>query len=141
MEDRKFNFRRIINKRNIITFLIFSIFLSIVFVLIYFFHDWALIGAVDGTFASGSIGIGISILSYASNKGIFDVFALGFQNTLSVMKKEGEKKYPGLFEYRELKQTKRKQNEFTCLAYLLSGIIYLIVSLSLYFPMMNSLLS
>ncbi len=139
MNDRKFNFRKIFNVRNLTSLIICVILSSIVFVLVYWSDNWALMGAVNGSFAAGCIGVGFACLSFATNKGIFDVFSLGFQNTISVMRKEGTKKYPGLFEYREMKKKKRSENEYTYLAYLFSGIIYLIVSLSLYFPMMASI--
>lgn len=121
-----------INKKSVMTFVFFGLTMIFLFLLIYGVSGWTMYGAIDGTFASGATGIAISILSYVTNQGLFDVFYVGFENLISVSKKNGKKQYD-MVSYRESKITQRKSNRFIFLSYLIVGVVFLVASLVLFY--------
>lgn len=126
---KSFNFRLIFNLRSLIYFVITLAILSAVFVIVYFSQNRSFKGLCDGSFVSGALGIGIGGLSFITNQGTFDVFPVGTQNLIAVLRKDGKKRYDGLFEYRNLKAEKRKANRFNPLIYIAAGLIYIVVSI------------
>lgn len=88
---------------------------------------------MNGSFVSGACLIGFSLLYIAGNFGTFDVISVGFANLFSVIKRNGSKKYDGIYGYEEVHKEKRLANRFKFFPILISGICWLIVSLSFYF--------
>ncbi len=134
-DDRKFNIHEMFNVPNLLRFIVSLVILTLVFILIAWSYEWKAVAIIDGTFVSGAIGIGIGILSFVTNQGTFDVFTVGFANLASVMKKDGRKRYDGLFEYRNIKESKRKTGRFNALVYFTAGLIYMILAIILYFSL------
>lgn len=130
--NRRLTTRDFINRKSVLTFFYFSAFLLCLFFLIYGLNNWIMKAALDASFACCALGLGIGVLSYATNQGTFDIFAVGFENLTSTLKKDGVKKYD-MYTYREAKSTDRRSNRFICLVYLLDGVIFLIPSLVIYF--------
>lgn len=87
---------------------------------------------MDAFFVACAVLIASSLIYLATNEGSFDVISVGFSNLFSTMKKNGSKKYDGLFEYREIKNAKRSEHRFSFLPILVSGVIYLIISIILF---------
>ena len=111
MNDKKrFSIRDVFYLKSIKVLIIFFIIQVLIFLLIFGLSNWHLIGAINGTFVSGAIGLGIAGLSFTNNQGIFDVFQVGFENLISVSKKNGRKKYD-LYGFKESKVNKRNSNK------------------------------
>lgn len=132
MNDKKrFSIRDVFYLKSIKVLIIFFIIQVLIFLLIFGLSNWHLIGAINGTFVSGAIGFGIAGLSFTNNQGIFDVFQVGFENLISVSKKNGRKKYD-LYGFKESKVNKRNSNKYMWIIYLIDGIIFLIASIILF---------
>ncbi len=133
MKKINISYRDFFNLYNLVHFLV-SLVIAILFNVIYLWiTDFTILNFIDSTFVSGLIMIGIGFLSIASNDGLFDSIIVGFANLFEVFKKNGTKKYDGLYEYREIKKEKRRAKRFTFLCYILSGLIAIFVFLGLYF--------
>lgn len=127
MKSRDF-LGRIFTFRNLVQ-LIIALFIGLlIFLLVYAYHDYKYIYAIDGLFAGGAALIGFGLLSFAANEGTFDIFNVGFANTFAVWKKNGQKKYGGLYEYRSLKEETRKSNRFSFLAYVIPGLLLVCIA-------------
>ena len=128
MRKKAFSWYDVFNVQSWTSFTIMLIVESLIFLAIFGFNGWTLMGAMDGTFVAGCIGVGIAGLTYAANDGTFDVFPVGFANMIGSFKKEVEKRYDGVYQYREIKAAKRKSRRFIPLFYLAAGLIYLIAA-------------
>ena len=106
---------------------------SLFLLLIMAIRDWSMSGAIDGSFLGGCMAIGFGLLFWAGNDGTFDVISLGFSDLVSTIKRNGKRKYESLFDYREQHKAERKNKRFSWLAFILVGIIFLIISVILYF--------
>ena len=96
-------------------------------------NNWNFIGFIDGTFLAAAIDIGLGLLVLASNQGTFDIISLGFSDLVNTIKKNGERRYDGLFDYREQRKEIRRSKRFSFLALELDGLIFLIISITSYF--------
>ena len=117
----------LLNKKVYIALVISTILCSLTFILIYGLNEWGIRALVDGLFVAGALGIVLASFSLLTYFGFFDTVAVGTANLIGVLRKEGQKKYASLFDYKELKKEKRKSNRFVYLGYLLPGIIYIIL--------------
>ena len=133
VEKKRFDVKEIFNLKSLLSFSLLLGIEVIVFLIVYVLNDYINVSAVNGTFAAGCVGVAIAGLTFAANDGTFDVFPVGFQNLISVARKDGRKKYDGLFEYRQIKATRRKSRRFIPLWYLLDGIIFILISVILNF--------
>lgn len=131
-DKKKFTIRDVFYLKSIKVLIIFFIIQVLIFVLIFGVSGWHLIGAINGTFVSGAIGFGVAGLSFTNNQGIFDVFQVGFENIISVSKKNGKKKYD-LYGFKEAKINKRNSNKYMWIIYLIDGTVFIIISLILFF--------
>lgn len=123
---------KIFNLKNLIIFLI-SLIVGLIISLFYLlFYSFSLYYFMNAAFISAAVLIAAALLYLVSLQGLFDVFVVGFSNLREVFKKNGTKRYDGLFEYQEIKKEKRKSNAFSWIPILFSGVIYLIISLILY---------
>ena len=117
----------LLNKKVYIALVISTILCSLTFILIYGLNEWGIRALVDGLFVAGALGIVLASFSLLTYFGFFETVAVGTANLIGVLRKEGQKKYASLFDYKELKKEKRKSNRFVYLGYLLPGIIYIIL--------------
>lgn len=129
---KKFNIKEIFNWRNYLLFGISLLFLTGVFLLVFGLNGWSLYAGLNGSFVAGCLGIAFGAMSFVTNAGFFDVISVGFANLIAMFKKNPTKKYPGIYEYRELKTDKRRSNRFYWIWYLLSGIVFLIAAIVIY---------
>lgn len=137
-EKRKFNIREIFSLDNLVVALI-SLVVGVLIFLIYFFsRNQLLIDACDGMFIASGVLICVGFLFLIMNQGTFDVIAVGFANLFSVFKKNGTKKYDGIYEYQNIKAEKRRSTRFRFLAILFVGLIFLIIALILWGVFNNS---
>lgn len=128
------------NLPNTIIFLV-SIVIAIVVTVLYAFcshGQFTLYNFTNGSFVSAAILIGSSLLYLAANHGTFDVINVGFINLFSVIKKNGTKKYDGIYGYQEAHEATRSSHRFRFFPILVAGILVLGVSLILYFVWRNS---
>ncbi len=133
MNDKKrFSIKDVFYLKSIKVLIIFFIIQVLIFLLIFGLSNRHLVGAINGTFVSGAIGFGVAGLSFTNNQGIFDVFQVGFENLISVSRKNGKKKYD-LYGFKETKLNKRNSNKYMRIIYLIDGTIFLIISLILFF--------
>ena len=131
-DKKKFTIRDVFYLKSLKVLIIFFIIKLLIFVLIFVLSGWHLVGAINGTFVSGAIGLGVAGLSFANNQGIFDVFQVGFENIISVSKKNGKKKYD-LYGFKDAKINKRNSNKYMWIIYLIDGTVFIIISLILFF--------
>lgn len=131
-DKKKFTIRDVFYLKSLKVLIIFFIIQVLIFVLIFGLSGWHLVGAINGTFVSGAIGLGVAGLSFANNQGIFDVFQVGFENIISVSKKNGKKKYD-LYGFKDAKINKRNSNKYMWIIYLIDGTVFIIISLILFF--------
>ena len=130
---RKITWRDFFNLHSL-SFLMCGIVVGALSILIpYSIHDWNFVGFIDGTFLAAALNIGLGLLVLASNQGTFDVISLGFSDLFNTIKKNGERKYDGLFDYREQRKQIRHSKRFSYLALELDGLIFLIISIISYF--------
>lgn len=132
-EKKKFNIYRIFNIKNLIILLVSLAIGGLIPVLFCLIKEggFSLLNLVDGFFVSGALLIGIGLMVIVLNMGTFDIIAVGFSNLFSVTKKEGTKKYDGVYEYQTNKEAKRQSERFYFIPIVLIGLIYLIVSIIL----------
>lgn len=135
MENKKekFSFKRIFNWRNL-AILIGSLIAGVAILLIYVLikQKWDLLNFTDGTFVASAILIAFGFMHIVLNMGTFDVIAVGFSNLFSVMKKDGSKKYDGIYGYQEAKEPKRKGTRFYFIPIVTAGFIFLIIAIILF---------
>ncbi len=104
-----------------------------VFLAIYFTRTEDPFRAVNSCFIPGVILIGFSLFSLIIKTGFFDFASYGITSAFYALRKGEEKAYEDLVDYKEKKKVIRKENTYTFLPYLLTGIVFLMVSLILYF--------
>lgn len=139
MKNKKFSFNEIFNLKNLIIFL-FCLLFGILIIIVYsVFTSFSLYDLTNGSFVSAAIVILLGLLELVLNQGTLDIIAVGFVNLFEVFKKDGTKKYDGLYGYQEAKKEKRHSDRFIFLAMEASGIIILIVALIIYFVWKASL--
>lgn len=141
-KKKKFSIYEILNLRNFIYFLV-SIVCGIgIFVIFCLIKNvsFSLLNSCDGFFVGACVLIGVGILQLVVNQGTLDVIAVGFSNLFSVFKKDGTKKYDGIYGYQEAKQAKRKQNKYNRIPIVFAGVLLLIVALILRAIYQNSLI-
>ena len=124
----KFSYKDIFNIKNLILFIISLVIGIIIFLLVYALHDYVYMYAMDGLFAGGAALVGIGLLALASNQGTFDIIVVGFANLFAISKKQGKKKYDGLYDYQTIKAQDRTDARFQWLVYVTAGVIYLIIA-------------
>lgn len=133
-EKKRFDKTRIFNLQNLIIFLVSLV----VGILIFVFYclccedQFTLYNSVNGLFVAAAILLFIGLGDITLNMGTFDIVAVGFANLYSAFKKDGKKRYDGVYEYQQKKEVKRKSTRFRFLSFLIAGIILLIISLILW---------
>lgn len=131
-QKKKFSIYEIFNFKNLIIFLI-SLFVGLVISVVYgIIRAFEFIYVVDGFFLGSCVVIFVGLFDLILNQGTFDVVAVGFSNLYAVTKKNGTKKYDGIYEYAETKRAKRQESRFRFLAIVGAGIVLLIVTFILY---------
>ena len=82
----------------------------------------------DAFFAIGFTMAGIGLLVYTSNEGVFDGLVFGVTSFFNMFRKNYEKKYKDLYEYKESKASKKYSFGFL----LICGMALLAVSVVMY---------
>ena len=82
----------------------------------------------DAFFAIGCTMAGIGLLVYTSNEGVFDGLVFGVTSFFNMFRKNYEKKYKDLYEYKESKASKKYSFGFL----LICGMALLAVSVVMY---------
>lgn len=133
MKKEKLTWKHFINFKNLIVLLVSLALGSLIFVIYCALKEgqFNIYNAADGSFVAATVLLCFSLMYVVLNHGTFDVIAVGFSNVFSFMKKDGTKKYDGLYEYSELKKEKRNKNRFVYLPILIGGLIFLIVAICL----------
>ena len=96
---------------------------------------YELVNGVDACFYSSIVMIGVALLSFITNKGFFDIFAyngLKIKYYFNPKAKKEENPFFGTYEYTKSKTSKRDNNKYVFLSYLVVGILYLIPTIILY---------
>lgn len=139
--DKKKLIKRLFNLRNLIIFSV-SMFIGAIIIILFcvFRQEFNLLNANDGSFVACAILIAFGCLHITLNMGTFDVVAVGFANLFSVFKKNGSKKYDGVYEYQLVKEEKRNSTRFYFFPILIAGLIYLLLAFILFTLYKNSLL-
>ena len=131
-KKHRINIHDIFSIDNLITLLVSIVIGIVIFCAYFFLRGMKFLDAVDGSFIASGILICVGFLFLIVNQGTFDGIVVGFSNLFSVFKKDGKKKYDGIFEYEQIKAEKRKGTRYRFLAIILSGLIFLIISLILW---------
>ena len=133
MKKEKLTRKHFINLKNLYVLLGSLCLGSLIFVIYCVVKEgqFNLYNSTDGSFVAAAVLLCVSLLYLVLNHGTFDVIAVGFSNVFSFMKKDGAKKYDGLYEYAETKKEKRNKNRFVYLPMLLSGLVFLIIAIIL----------
>lgn len=139
-KKRKITIYHFFNLSNLIILLVSLLIGAVVMILyVLFSHEqFTLYNFVNGSFVSSAILIASSLLYLASLFGTFDVISVGFTNLISVIKKNGVKKYDGIYGYQEAHEAVRESHRFRFLPILVAGLLFLGVSLMLYFIWKNN---
>ena len=95
-------------------------------------NTWVLLGSWGDSFAiSGVMGVALGALVWASNGGVFDIFAYGGRVFVRKFKKDyKDHKYPSYYDYREAKKSRKRSFLYMIIVgsvFLLIGGILLIV--------------
>lgn len=122
---------RVFNKTNAIALAVALVLSLAVFFGLYLFKSKELYDCINYSFLIGAVVFLLSLFILIVNLGMFDLMAVGFANLFSAMKKNGTKKYDGLFDYTEQKSAKRKGNRFIFLPVLVVGSAFIILSIIL----------
>ena len=117
----------LLNKKVFIALAISTFLDTLTFILIYWLNEWGIRALVDGLFVAGVVGIGLASFSLLTHYGFFDTIVVGTSNLVGILRREQQKKYDSLFDYKELKKEKRRGTRFVFLGYLLPGLIYIII--------------
>lgn len=125
---------KLFNLRNLIIFLCSLSFGAIVTILFCVFRGgFNLLNSNDGSFVAAAVLIGFGCLHISANVGTFDVITVGFINLFSSFKKNGTKKYDGIYEYQNVKEKSRVGKRFYFFPLISAGIIYLVLAIILFF--------
>lgn len=127
-KESKFNIREIFNISNLVVFIISIVLGVIIFVIYSAIFNFSLLKMCDGMFVAAAILLFFGLGHLIINQGTLDVIPVGFSNLYNVFKRDGKKKYDGLYEYQQVKAQKRKDTRFRFIPIVLAGLILLIVS-------------
>lgn len=125
---------KLFNIKNLIIFLC-SLFFGILVVVLFclFRGGFNLLNSNDGSFVAAAILIGFGCFHISANVGTFDVITVGFINLFSSFKKNGTKKYDGIYEYQTVKEKSRSGKRFYFFPLISAGIVYLLIAIILFF--------
>ena len=82
----------------------------------------------DGFFAVGVVITSAGLLVFSANEGAFDVLVYGISTFLGMFRKNYERKYETLYDYKESRSGKK--NKFGFL--LVCGVVFIVISLIMY---------
>ena len=141
-ERSKFNWHYIFNLDSLIVFLVSLVLGILIFVLYCLIKSsFSLINCLDGMFVASAVILFLGFGQLILNQGTFDGIVVGFANLASVFKKNGSKRYDGIYEYQELKKEKRKGTRFRFIPTLTVGVILLIIAFILLAIFNNSVVN
>lgn len=82
----------------------------------------------DSFFAVGVVATGFGLLIFSTNEGVFDGLVYGVSSFLNMFKKNPERKYATLFDYKASRADKKIGFGFL----LICGLIFLAISMLMY---------
>ena len=120
--------------KELLTALIVRISFSIIvfltaFLSIYFVYQRSILAIINGFFVPGAILLAVCVFSILNNFGFFDFASYGFISVIQSLKKGSVRQYEDLIDYKSRKIDKRKENRFSFIPYLISGIILITISI------------
>ena len=101
----------------------------IAFLSIYFVYQRSILAIINGFFVPGAILLAVCVFSILNNFGFFDFASYGFISVIQSLKKGSVRQYEDLIDYKSRKIDKRKENRFSFIPYLISGIILITISI------------
>lgn len=113
----------------ILRIIISSIIFLVAFLSIYFSYQRSLVSIINGFFVPGSILVGLGIFSILNYFGFFDFASYGFISVIQALKKGSVREYEDLIDYKTKKNIKRKDNKFSFLPYMISGAVFILISI------------
>lgn len=113
----------------ILRIIISSIIFLVAFLSIYFSYQRSLVAIINGFFVPGSILVGLGIFSILNYFGFFDFASYGFISVIQALKKGSVREYEDLIDYKTKKNIKRKDNKFSFLPYMISGAVFILISI------------
>ena len=113
----------------ILRIIISSIIFLVAFLSIYFSYQRSLVSIINGFFVPGSILVGLGIFSILNYFGFFDFASYGFISVIQALKKGSVRAYEDLIDYKTKKNIKRKDNKFSFLPYMISGAVFILISI------------
>ena len=99
------------------------------FLSIYFVYQRSILAIINGFFVPGAILLAVCVFSILNNFGFFDFASYGFISVIQSLKKGSVRQYEDLIDYKSRKIDKRKENRFSFIPYLISGIILITISI------------
>ena len=99
------------------------------FLSIYFVYQRSILAIINGFFFLLSIFLAVCVFSILNNFGFFDFASYGFISVIQSLKKGSVRQYEDLIDYKSRKIDKRKENRFSFIPYLISGIILITISI------------
>lgn len=81
----------------------------------------------DASGIAGAVSIGLGIMSLVNYFGFFDFASYGFISVFSALRKDAEKPYDDLVDYKDRKAKKRKTDKFNFIPYIVVGIIFIVL--------------
>jgi uncharacterized membrane protein (DUF485 family) len=115
----------------LVKFLVYSLIATASFLLVYFLRGRTVVSGLDGSFVACAVAVALALLDYSRNHGVFDSLTYGLGLFPSLFNKELTKPYKDLYEYREVKDLKRKYHRKDFYVAASVALIYLFVSLIL----------
>ena len=82
----------------------------------------------DSFFAVGFTVTGIGLLIFTTNEGVFDGLVFGIQTFVNMFRKNVEKKYKNLFEYKESRADKKYEFGYIVIC----GLVFMVIGLIMY---------
>ncbi|MFA6829941.1 MAG: DUF3899 domain-containing protein [Bacilli bacterium] len=113
-------------KKEIINWIIACLIIPIVVLPVYFCSDFMLSNIF---IIIGSLYIAYVALSLVTREGFFDLFSFQLSNLISSFRPGNHVRYPDAYEYKKMKEEKRKQGRFVWIPWVSVGVLMIILSI------------
>jgi hypothetical protein len=116
-----------------LNYIVISIISIIIFVVVFLVRGYdKLQSYLDAAFVTCIFDLCMSGLSATTNQGVFDSLGYGFDRMFKSVF-TGHYKYRDLIEFKDARVEKRERNKYTWAPYLVIGLIFVIITIILYF--------
>lgn len=119
--------------RTITRYIVSVLLCLIIFLIVFFTGERSVVTTINSFFVSGACVLGLGFFSLVNHFGGMDFFRYATITTAAFLKKNPEKPFEDLVEYRDYKNKQRQFEGPVFLPYIIVGSIFLVVALIIYF--------